>query len=94
MNTGVIENPGIRRVAGIIGVLGTVAAAAYSSLLAGLTVPAPFYWLFIVAGLVWIVLAIRLWSKHPWWTLAIPVAVLAVALAAIEIGVRMWGWAP
>jgi hypothetical protein len=94
VNTNLIEHPLTRRVVAIIGVLGTVAAAGYGALAAGLTVPFPFLWLFFGAGLGAIVLAIRLRNTHPWWTLAIPIVGLALVFRVIEIGVRLWGWAP
>lgn len=94
MNTDLIEHPRARRIVAIIGVLGTVAAAGYGVLIAGLTVPFPFSGPFIGAGLGAIVLAVRLGTKHPWRTLAIPIVWLGLVFAIIEIGVRLWGWAP
>ncbi len=89
-----IGNRTLANVAGAAGVLGQLAAAYWFVLFPALVVPTPINYLFVVAWLVLVGLAIASWRHHPWRSFLIPVVSVPVVIVALEVGVRLMGWAP
>jgi hypothetical protein len=90
----IADHPLARGIAGVLGIVGSIADGLYFVLYPMLVVPSPANYGFYVAWLVPLGLSVRWWRSHPWRALAVPiVAALLVNLARIA-GEQLFGWAP
>ena len=90
----VIGNRTLAHIAGAVGITGQVAAAFIFVLLPALTVPSPENYLFFLAWVVLLGLAIAWWRQHPWRSFLIPIVSVPPVLLLLEIGKRFWNWVP
>jgi len=90
----VIGNRTLAHIAGAVGIAGQVAAAFIFVLLPALTVPSPENYLFFLAWVVLLGLAIAWWRQHPWRSFMIPIVSVPPVLLLLEIGKRFWNWVP
>lgn len=88
----IIQNRPVARVAGVAGVVAQLAAAYFFVLYPALIVPAPISWLFVVAWLVLVILAIAWWRRHPWRSFLVPVISVPIVWLILQFGMRSLGW--
>jgi hypothetical protein len=92
--TGISQNRTLAQVAGAAGIVAQLAAAYFFVLYPALVVPPPATYLFVVAWLTLVVLAIAWWRHHPWRSFLVPVVAVPIVWLLLQIGVRFLGWAP
>jgi hypothetical protein len=91
---GITENRTLAQVAGAAGIVAQLAAAYFFVLIPALTVPPPITYLFVVAWLVLVVLAIAWWRRHAWRSILVPIVSVPIVWLLLQVGVRLLGWAP
>jgi hypothetical protein len=91
---GPLDHPWAKRVGATVGLVGSIGVAGWYSLVAGLSAPFPWVWLFVGAGGVGIVFAIRWWGPHPWRAFMTPIVTFVLLTIASTIGESLWGWGP
>jgi hypothetical protein len=87
-----VENRSIARAAGIVGIVGHLAAVLLYVILPGLEVSYPALYAFQAAWL--IVLAASIWwlRAHPWRSAVVPLIGVFVASVARILGEQSLGW--
>lgn len=88
-----VESASPARVAGVLGIVGHLAAAMIVYIvLPGLVVPFPALYAFYAAWVM--ILSASIWSlrSHPWRSFIIPLVGLALAVGARLLGERFLGW--
>jgi hypothetical protein len=90
----VVRNRTLARVAGAVGIIGQVAAAYVFLLYPALTVPSPANYVFFVAWVVLVGLAITWWRSHPWRSFLVPITSVPVAGLLLAAGTQYLGWRP
>ena len=88
----ITENRSLARVAGVLGVVGHLAASIFYLVLPGLVVTFPTLYAFWLAWA--IVLGASIWwlRSHPWRSFGIPLLGLGLDAGAIYLGERFLGW--
>ena len=90
--TSVVDNRSVARAAGVVGIVGHLAAATLYLLLPGLEVPYPALYGFQAA---WVsVLIVSIWSfrNHPWRSVVIPIVGVIAAVVVRILGEQYLGW--
>jgi hypothetical protein len=90
----IVGNRTVASLAGVLGIVGQLAAAYWFVLVPALTVPTPATYLFVAAWFVLVGLAIAWWRHHPWRSFLVPVVSAPIVILVLEFGTRSLGWAP
>lgn len=83
--------PGWTRALGLVGIAAHL-VVGYIYLTAGLVTPAPWLVGFLLVWLVLLILALRLWRRHPLWVLLVPVLALGFLVGGLSLGGALLGW--
>ena len=91
-----LPNPSTKRtwahVAGVLGIVGQIAAAVSFVLVPTLTVPPPATYLFFAAWFGLVGLAIVWWRRHPWRSFLVPIVSVPAVTVILALGGRYLGW--
>jgi hypothetical protein len=90
----VVGNRTLAHVAGAVGIIGQVAAAYVFLLYPALTVPTPTNYVFFVAWIGLVGVAIAWWRSHPWRSFLVPITSVPVAALLLAAGTQFLGWRP